>query len=592
LTQSALKIAPNVETVEFAIAHDWLTSRSFRFRAEPSGVLFSRAVVFETNGTISGYHHPNETAWRINADRLEILHLDGKPTCIFTGFRGDGMASLRGAFIPPDLPTHFSQITHILDENPGDGRPVISSFDLFDTLIARRCYEPLEVFSIVERRSGVSGFALRRRQVEAQLFGRRLYGLDDIYAQLAQEEGWTPQMTQVLRLMELAAEWDNIYPIRDVCALVRHRDIIISDMYLPLSFIREVVTKKCGLGENEIILSNYGKHLGVVWPRLLERYDILRHFGDNLHGDIASPMKSGVEGRHVTISSWSGAETILVELGLRPFALALREVRLTSFDVNPKLRAAQAAQVEFNLPFLLIASLYLIAKAKERQADTLLLCARDCNLLAPMLGAIARRGSSAPNVRYIAASRRLFYSGTPEYEAYFRGMMGRENLLVDIIGTGQSLSHMINSLGPIPRVAPVPLVGDHEIDSFGELKIVSMTRQPFAPFRIGLEALNTSQDGTALGCSFNGSGFNIIRARNEYTLQIQQSIAAMRTVAMTYVELLEKDTDWATPDQLDEPTLIKAAERLLSLLPNHSNAIAPIADEIMQNLRKAPVLAE
>lgn len=565
----------------FDISAEWLAGRSFSFRTEPSGALLSRGVVFEADGSISGYEHPNEASWRLSGGRMEVLNFEGKPTCILDGCEVDGgFRSLRGYFVHPDLPQLTTRSLHVFDENANDGRGVISTFDFFDTLIARRCHDPVEIFASVERRSGVPGFAKRRREVEMAMFGRRIYTFDDIYDQLMAEEGWTENRRKLLQMLEYTVEWENIYPIREMVAVVGPRDVIVSDMYLPAEFVRKLAVEKCGLTSNPVLVTNYGKHLGVVWPHLLARYDIHRHFGDNLHADVASPKAHGIDGRHVPVSAWSAAEEILIEAGLRPFAELLRETRLTSFVADPELRAAQAAQVNFNLPFLTLCSIFLLAKAREKGADTLLLCARDCNFLNAIMRTVVAREPSIKHMRYIAASRKLFYSGAPEYEAYFRNLMGKENLLVDIVGTGQSLCNFIHALGPDAGVTPVPLVGEPHVEGFGDVRVECLTKQDFVPLRMSLEVLNQSLNGSAVACQFNEYAFQIIRAENDYDPRFLQIIAAMESVVKTFAGLLETELRWDAPEHIDQFTQQAAAEKLFAILPQHMGAILPIADEI------------
>jgi hypothetical protein len=62
-------------------------------------------------------------------------------------------------------------------------RPLVSTFDVFDTLIARRCIEPLRIFEIVAELSGLANFFTARRIAEAQVPEPRT--LDKIYVALA-----------------------------------------------------------------------------------------------------------------------------------------------------------------------------------------------------------------------------------------------------------------------------------------------------------------------------------------------------------------------------------------------------------------------
>ena len=548
--------------------------------------MLSRALRFEADGAISGYRHPNEARWRLEAGALHLLNLQGQSSCvlIFAG-RRDGLVSLAGPFIDPSQPELATGATHILDEKPASHRRAAASFDLFDTLVARRCFDPLEIFRAVEANSGVKDFARLRHAVEMAMFGRRLYGLDDVYAQLAAATGWSETTIQKLKIMELAEEWDNLFPIGEIVALVEPRDLIVSDMYLPQAFVRRIVEEKCGLVGRAIHLSNYGKHLGVIWPLLLADTEIVRHYGDNPHADIASPKRFGVEAQHVTVSQWSPGERILLDLGLRPYAQAVREARLRAYDADPIRQGVAAVQLRLNLPLLIIGGLYCLARARAIEADTLLMCSRDCNLLAPLVERIAQRAPHAPRVRYIRASRKLFLSGSVEYEAYFQRQMGARNCLIDLVGTGQSPAHFLRATGLGERVTPLLLVGEPQIDAFDGVRVESLTKHAFIPVRLALEALNMSLDGTAMAGRFADYALEIVTAPCEFSAGAQSLIAAMRAAFLGAVEIIGETVQSPTPNSLSVETLRAAADAVLELTPIHFDAIRPVVDEVLLNLQ-------
>ena len=62
--------------------------------------------------------------------------------------------------------------------------PTLRSFDIFDTIVARRCVHPHNIFRAVEARAGQPGFAEARVQAEATLYRAGEYTLDDIYGLL------------------------------------------------------------------------------------------------------------------------------------------------------------------------------------------------------------------------------------------------------------------------------------------------------------------------------------------------------------------------------------------------------------------------
>jgi hypothetical protein len=93
---------------------------------------------------------------------------------------------------------------HHFDLNiKSSGLSEVNTFDLFDTLVARHCYEPVALFRQVEVKSGISGFAELRRSVEGQMYDRRDYSLDDVYAELALVSGWSADTIATLRMLEL-----------------------------------------------------------------------------------------------------------------------------------------------------------------------------------------------------------------------------------------------------------------------------------------------------------------------------------------------------------------------------------------------------
>ena len=259
------------DPAEFELTFEWLVSRPFVFRVEAD--VLSRSLRFEPDGKISGYNHPNESAWAIENGELHILNADNKATCVlsFCGLR-NGRVSLAGPFIDTSRASAPAPHMHYIEEKAATGLRKIATFDLFDTLVARRCYDPLRIFQAVERKTGVYDFAKLRHKVEMDMFGRILYGFDDIYLRLQETAGWSEAVVSRLKMLELAEEWENLYPIAELIALVGPDDVIVSDMYLPQGFVRRIIEEKCSLPGKRLILTNYGKHLGVIWPKLLAEH--------------------------------------------------------------------------------------------------------------------------------------------------------------------------------------------------------------------------------------------------------------------------------------------------------------------------------
>ncbi|HEV2702039.1 MAG TPA: hypothetical protein VGV09_10440 [Steroidobacteraceae bacterium] len=568
---------------DFQLTADWIIARAFVFRAEPRGEVLSRDLGFLSDGTIGGYDNPNERRWSLADGQLQICSESGFVTCSFSfAGRDGGRVSLSGHFCDPRSPEKPSGVMHFLDEVGPDPRLRVQTFDLFDTLVARRCIYPTDVFRAVERKAGVAGFAELRHRVEMRMFGTRPYGIDDIYEALGQEKGWTPQVLARLKMLELAEEWDNYFPIRALTAKVRPEDMIISDMYLPYEFVRRILSIKCGLSANTLHLSNYGKHDAIIWRELAPRYRITRHYGDNLHADVNSPAKFGVPAEHVLISGLSPAEKILFDLGLRPQAEAIREARLGLHDPVPAVMAVQQAQLQLNLPLLLVGSYFLLDRARELEADSLLLCARDCNLWAPLLRVLAAGAPRRPRIHYIAASRAAFYSGSAEYDAYFHSFLGARNILVDVVGTGRSPSHFLERSGLSERVLSLILVGAPQSETQGSFKVETLLQRDFRPFRLALEAMNLSLEGPAQGGRFTDFELSAERALNEFDVEGRKLIAAQQRAFLDTLPVLA-----AQGERFEVPprdALAAGAAALVNLLPAGQPALAELSRQIIATL--------
>lgn len=564
------------------VNREWLTSRTFRFVAGPSAYVISETFVFHRNGFIVGYSHQNEALWEIVDNGLHILDHHGQVTCRMNlHVTEDGLVVFTGFFRDPMNNYAQTENQHFLVETASDYHTGIQSFDLFDTLVARRCYDPLEVFRIVERKAGVANFAVRRHLVEMAMFGHRPYGIDDIYNGLVSEGTVTVQQAEVLKQMELEEEWDTLFPIEQIVAQVNPDDIIISDMYLPYAFVERLVREKCGLS-NKLYLSNYGKHHRTIWPQITSDYKLRMHFGDNPHADVQSPSEFGIASSFVTISRWSPAEEVLHAAGLSAYAHAVRETRLRTFHPNAHVRLALQAQANVNIPLLVVGAFWARHCALALKANKILAAARDCNLLVDFLASAHFARMGVPPVDYVRISRRLCYFQNDTYEAYFRSRLADRNLLLDVVGTGNSLTALIDRTGLGDRVIPAILVGETVEKLPAMASLNALVRREFPSHRLVLEALNASAEGSAADAKAIGHTIEIGCQPNEFTEFGRIIIGEMRKNFAAFMTAAERIAPLDAYPTLD--ALRAAAEVLVDFLPGEALRISPLLEEQRQNL--------
>lgn len=509
-----------------SIDRDWLTSRTFTFAAEGALAPITETFGFQEKGLILGYSHPNERYWSLKDDHVDIIDYLGNVTCrMRPELRSDGGINLVGAFLNPAGGYAENGTKHLLIETTSPFRSKRQSFDLFDTLVARKCFDPLEIFRIVEAKAALTNFAAARHRVEMSMFGKIEYGLDDIYDQMIGHGFVNRQQAAVLKRMELQEEWDNLFPIHEVIAHVEANDIVISDMYLPYEFVKRVLVEKCGL-QNELYLSNYGKHNRHIWPKVKALHDLDRHFGDNIHADIIGASESGVQPILVSISKWSKSEEILRSIGLEDYAKVLRKTRLEIPHGEPATVNALKAQVAINLPLLILGSLWLLCEAKKFQANRVLTCARDCNLLHRILSSHHFIRAGFPPAQYIGISRTLCREGGDDYEAYLLNKTSDGvAFLVDMVGTGQSLTQLIARRNLSAKVKPLIVVAD-PLSGHHFPGVATFLRKDFASFRFFVETMNICNEGSAIDAVVDRELTSIVYHPYEYDAEIFDIIRA------------------------------------------------------------------
>lgn len=114
---------------------------------------------------------------------------------------------------------------------------MLKTWDIFDTLIARRGIFPQGVFQIVEQIIKADGFVQTRMVAEKNVSLQANYVLDDIYNEFQKLTGLTKNICDAFRKLECDVELEQCIPITENLRQVKAGDILISDMYLPEELI-------------------------------------------------------------------------------------------------------------------------------------------------------------------------------------------------------------------------------------------------------------------------------------------------------------------------------------------------------------------
>jgi hypothetical protein len=460
----------------------------------------------------------------------------------------------------------------------------VNSFDVFDTLVARRCVTPRRLLEVLERQSGLPGLAAARLAADAALGAAgKPYDLRAIWREVSRATGISPDAAERLEKQELQLEHEQVIPVAENLALVRDGDLLVSDTYLPaeqvLSLLRRAGLKRVVT----LVASNDGKFTGRVWPELLARMAIHEHLGDNPHSDGKMPSEAGIRAVIYTGSGLSAAERFLAERGREALALLAREVRLANpFPPSQgSRRHLWNLSCQLNFPLLYLASLWLERSARCAGASELFFVSRDCL----MWRALFERLFPHRRSTYLYASRLCLLKPSEGYLDYFRSAWHPGGLVVDLSSTGASWASFFARLNQKGRCRFVAWIDDYAYlhggprpEDWLEVEAVCRTGSPGPVMNKGVEMLNYAPHGSVEDVLLlpGGAALPVLSDELEYDPALPQ---AAHDAFAACVEALGSHPDLLAPQPEAPGELVRALAglvcadpRLPGVYPGHQAA--------------------
>ncbi|MFT4085078.1 MAG: CDP-glycerol glycerophosphotransferase family protein [Nocardioides sp.] len=344
-----------------------------------------------------------------------------------------------------DDQTFETIVQRALDFEPTHDRlPTFHSFDVFDTVIARKVVEPDGIFYYVrhmmeqspdkfpayvtaefvrlrmEAESNVR--ESRRKHPDLQASGDLEITFDQIYERLADLHRLDHEQIALLKGWELEAELDNVIPcdaqiqqIRDLLddgATV----VLISDQYLPIDVVRRMLAKADPmLAELPLYLSNEQHaqkstrklYLKVFADQEEWHYGRWHHVGDNPHADILRARELGIDTRRVRTPRFTPYErrlaTALDTYDGRLLAGLFRQDRV-QLDLSHTERFVYARVALYLVPYLE----WVLGDAIARGYRTLYFVSRDGHHLKEIADTLIAEHGLNLRTRYIYGSRRAW----------------------------------------------------------------------------------------------------------------------------------------------------------------------------------------
>lgn len=499
-------------------------------------------------------------------------------------------------------------------ELPPSPRRNAVSFDLFDTLVGRTVPHPSVIFDIVEKRSGVVGFASARKQAEFDT--RRddgLGGIVEIYEKLAQLPSIAKRRPPInsidaLRQLEWEVELEHSVLIRSNVDKLNSLSsdvsiIILSDMYYNAIQLRELLThvKMPRLEEIAIYASRSGKSEGWVWPILGEAYTIDSHTGDNWKTDVESAEKSRLVCRVIhsaTAHTPTRGETFFFNknsLGSSEFIIGswIRRLSLGN-PYTAEENVANYHRYRDSMSFAMPVFWYYLRTIgvmlnSNPEINHLVAVSRDCIILEPLiekylLGGrgifIEESGGERPvTMTRLLSSRRVLRevlkNPNPEYIAYVKRCIGEDHLtkslVLDINGTYKSVGMFCDKFfGGAPRAHYISrqpcLLTPYETDRLS-------VAIPHVNTNV-IEYLNASRNGSMIGYAgslsepFGGPVYTMCEYAESHIDVIQQAIVVDAPLVVRF----------------DEPNELPRLQTMMDFLPlvKRSVTIEPHRDYQVQ----------
>lgn len=317
------------------------------------------------------------------------------------------------------------------------------TWDVFDTLIARRCIEPRRVFQIIEDITKIRDFLKIRKVAEQNILSRKkICTLDLIYDEFQRITQAPKIICDRLKKLECDVELTQSIPITENIRHVRSGDILISDMYLPEDLIRRMLRKAGLLVPVEMIITSNGKRSGRVWKQFAEQKISLFHIGDSESSDLVNPRRFNLDSSLDIRSRPNFVEQFLMQHDFN-FAAYLREIRLRN-PFSEEIKRLYWDCFTLNVGILILIVRHLDDLQKKHGFEYLGFCGRDTHYLQLLYEKFKYDAGEAPVPNdYLFYSRKMVKNSPNESIKYFQSKIkNRKALFLDLIGTGYRLHQL------------------------------------------------------------------------------------------------------------------------------------------------------
>lgn len=282
----------------------------------------------------------------------------------------------------------------------------VISFDIFDTLLLRRCHSRDNLYRMAAQRLELreEDFLNERIRAELAINNRSPY-LHEIYAQMESTSGYTSEAILKLAKTEEELEEEMSFPNKLAVEIFRYalnigkKVFLVSDMYIRKEKLEQILNRNGITGYEDLLVScEYGT------GKRQQLFEILRqkagegqylHIGDDVDADGAAAYRNGID-------------SFLIADNEIPFPVGRPFISYHSRHV--KLHVTDGWQLGYCLLGFIMAdfTMWLVTKALDKEYGKILFLARDGFLLKKMYDRAIERyqlSSRVPESVYFCFSR-------------------------------------------------------------------------------------------------------------------------------------------------------------------------------------------
>ena len=366
-----------------------------------------------------------------------------------------------------------------------------NSFDIFDTIIARQCKDPRDIFDIVENNFPYKNF--KNIRIESERIAFEKYNIhmnmDDIYDAFKILTNENDHNIEKIKEYEINKEIEYSIPIVSNINKINPGDIYVSDMYLKPEHIYKLLSLHNINIDNKLYVTSGGKSTGAIYEQLLKKYSIQMHTGDNYHSDIIMAQKYKINTCYTTISSFTITETLLYNMGCINFQKSIRKFRLANpYQINSIEYDLYNQQITYNIPLLILFSIQIKNIIDSEKLNKVLFFTRDCCLLHIIFHKLY------PDIEIMeyASSRVVHTYPSIGYINYIKEHYTNDSIIIDLHGSFTSGRKLYMSIfNKYPRVHLFDY--DNFSQSYDGLTYTLKFSHKYVPY---IEVLNYDMKGT------------------------------------------------------------------------------------------------